>query len=281
METAKPLAGGTLKALPLVRFVFQRSSFLLYIIGGLSLMILDMLGKESSLTIKAPLLQINLKLEKISSYPSQTYHYFSDKINTLWLNKDDIGHLKQQARDQQKWEIKARILQRENLQLKKLLRLAPQKTTSYVTGEISSRSKSFSEDSFRLLLSKTNTVTPFSPVVLGSTLIGYVKECGTNSAIICPVTASQSRVPVVSEKTGIKAIIAGLNHGKMKILHTHENSSFEEGELLLSTSDGALYPDHYAVGRITYRGTTTPHVDPLFSAAATAYVFVLPPLERE
>lgn len=279
MVPPKFFVEGFLKDFPLLRSLFQRVPFFLYVIMGGGLLFLNALQSSRVLEARSFLLETNFYLEKFFHAPKVFYQRSVHKLDSLWSAQEKITLLEKQVHSQQEWILRTKMLRQENAQLKALLALRPQNERLYTVAEIHPRSRSLSEESLLLSVSgtKDTPLTPLSPVVLGEILVGYIKESGPRSALVCPITASESRVPVISDKTKLKAVITGDAYERLKIRHLQGAGTFEEGELLWSTSEGSLYPDHYAVGRIKIDENHIVRVIPLFSTASLSHVFVLPP----
>ena len=306
MDSFKSLTEEILNMFPLLRLVLQRGLLLFFFLVGGGLIVLDSLNLSKISSLRAFFLETNLCLEKISCWPMVFYSSSLEQVEGFWRAREQLKQLEKKMSLQEDWEIKARLLQRENNRLKGLLNLIPSGEKAYAVAEIYARSKGLAEDSFLLTISggqrvsgeesspglslqrpslqgpplPSPSLSVLSPVVMGKNLVGYVKECGVSSALVCPVTSVQSRVPVISEKSGLKAIVAGENQGFLKLLHVENSDDFEEGELLFSTSEGSLYPDHYVVGRIAFDANKKLLVLPIVSISSLSHVFVLPPVAR-
>lgn len=275
------------KKLHSLRPFWQFRVFLLYVLLGGGLIILAALNAPSQSKLRSLLLEANLYLEKVSLGPEALFASFLHSTQALWHHHDKILSLEETVQAQETWQLKARALEHENNDLRALLNLpARQSSPQFVTAQLYTRAKNPSENTYFVTMQghqgpADTVVRQYSPVVKGDHLIGYIYETGLHTALVRPVTSPQSRIPIISERSGLKAVLAGTGKGLLKILHVDQSLPFEEGELVFSSSEGSLYPANYIVGQITYHKDGHAQVMPLATFKKSSYVFILPPLLRE
>lgn len=79
-------------------------------------------------------------------------------------------------------------------------------------------------------------------------LVGRVVSVGQRSARILKVTDFNSRVPVMGETSGLRAILYGGRDELGRLLDRPETASFIEGERILTSGEGGLFPRGIVVG---------------------------------
>ncbi len=79
-------------------------------------------------------------------------------------------------------------------------------------------------------------------------LVGRVIQLGEHSARILLITDFNSRVPVMGEVSGVRAILYGGRDGLGSLTDLPERDSFIEGERILTSAEGGAFPRGLVVG---------------------------------
>lgn len=83
-------------------------------------------------------------------------------------------------------------------------------------------------------------------------LAGRVTEVGSRSARILLVTDLNSRIPVVLEGTGARAVMAGTNGARPRLQHWPEGTRPAEGQRVVTLGDAATVPGGLPVGVVRW-----------------------------
>lgn len=81
-------------------------------------------------------------------------------------------------------------------------------------------------------------------------LVGRVVQVGQRSARILKITDFNSRVPVMGESSGLRAIMFGGRDGNGRLTDQPEQGRFITGERVLTSGEGGLFPRGVVVGSI-------------------------------
>ncbi|NQY83687.1 MAG: rod shape-determining protein MreC, partial [Alcanivorax sp.] len=83
-------------------------------------------------------------------------------------------------------------------------------------------------------------------------LIGQVVEAGPLSARVLLITDASHAMSVQVNRNGVRAILAGTGQGsRLRLLYVPDTADIKEGDLLVSTGLGQLYPRGYPVARVS------------------------------
>lgn len=80
-------------------------------------------------------------------------------------------------------------------------------------------------------------------------LVGRVIQLGERSSRILVITDFNSRVPVMGEVSGVRAIMRGSKEGVGVLTDLPEQEAFIEGERVLTSSEGGAFPRGLVVGQ--------------------------------
>lgn len=87
-------------------------------------------------------------------------------------------------------------------------------------------------------------------------LVGRVVQLGERSSRILLVTDFNSRVPVLGESSGLRAILYGARDGMGSLTDLPEAGDFVLGERVLTSGEGGEFPRGTVVGTVVYQGET-------------------------
>ena len=108
-------------------------------------------------------------------------------------------------------------------------------------------------------------------------LVGRVVQLGNRSSRILVVTDFNSRVPVMGEVSGVRAIMYGGRDGIGALVDRPELQDFQEGERVLTTGEGGVFPRGIVAGYAGKRGDTW-RVGYAMERGVAGFVRLLPPL---
>jgi rod shape-determining protein MreC len=86
--------------------------------------------------------------------------------------------------------------------------------------------------------------------------VGRVVQLGERSARVLLVTDFNSRVPVMGEASGLRAILFGDRDDLGTLTDLPERGDFILGERVLTSGEGGIFPRGIVVGEIVQRGGT-------------------------
>ncbi|MDJ0922368.1 MAG: rod shape-determining protein MreC [Henriciella sp.] len=102
-------------------------------------------------------------------------------------------------------------------------------------------------------------------------LVGRVVQVGLRSSRILKITDFNSRVPVMGESSGLRAIMFGGRDGDGRLTDQPEAGAFIRGERILTSGEGGLFPRGVVVGTVQGQGNDL-KVDLAMSKGQLGYV---------
>lgn len=107
-------------------------------------------------------------------------------------------------------------------------------------------------------------------------LVGRVVSVGQRSARILKVTDFNSRVPVMGEASGLRAIMYGGRDGNGRLADRPEIGRFIEGERILTSGEGGLFPRGIVIGWVQDITAAEPSVRLAMQDGQLGYVRLKP-----
>ncbi len=108
--------------------------------------------------------------------------------------------------------------------------------------------------------------------VSGDGLVGRVAEVGERSARVLLITDLNSRIPVVIQETRVRAILAGDNTNRPRLIYLSANSDLAEGQRVVTSGHGGAFPPGVPVGRVVSVGESGVRVAPFADADRLEFV---------
>ncbi len=148
------------------------------------------------------------------------------------------------------WRETARQLEEENAQLRALnnLRLPPR--TTFVTGDIIADSGGPFRESALVNVGGRDGVADGSAAVDGLGLVGRVSGVGERASRILLLTDFSSRIPVLVQPGGRRAVLAGDGTPAPRLEFLDIAEPTRPGDLVETSGDGGVFPPDIPVGRV-------------------------------
>jgi len=225
------------------RFVFL---FLISIV----LMIYDHRSSQteklhSSLTTLVAPLQFSI------SKPIEIAEWLKSSFSTHQQLTQENTNLKSQLLLQKAEMQKIISLQKENKQLRALLRSTPTLQTNYQVAQILAVSLEPFLAQVILDKGKKQYVYKGQPVIDSTGLMGQVIQVGDLTSRVMLVSDSRSAIPVQDERTGVRAIVIGQGPGRLlKLINVPQTSDIRVGDELTTSGLGLKFPIGYPVGKV-------------------------------
>ena len=109
-------------------------------------------------------------------------------------------------------------------------------------------------------------------------LVGRVVQLGERSARVLLVTDFNSRVPVMGEASGMRAILYGDRDDFGTLTDLPEDGAFIVGERVLTSGEGGVFPRGIVVGEVIERGGEQ-RVDFSMTKASGGFVRLMPAMD--
>lgn len=156
------------------------------------------------------------------------------------------------------WYLRAKSLQAENAELRKLVNLQVDSQTQYVTVQTLFDTSSPFAKSFLVKTTPDLKLQKSAPVVTAEGVVGRVIEVGESTARVLLLTDMNSRIPVMIDSNGdmIQAVVVGQNSNSLKIMHVPYGKNVKEGAHIMTSGLGGIYPKGLPVGVVAQSDVT-------------------------
>lgn len=186
------------------------------------------------------------------SSPQAAWAWIRESFATRERLQAENARLRTRARDLELRAMRYEDLARENGELRGLRAALPPVADRWLPAEIVNVQLSNLRQ--RLLIDRgaSNGVFKAQAVVDDRGLIGQTTHVGPWSAEVILITDPEHAVPVRIERTGLRTIAVGAGDATFLALpYLPANADIKEGDLLVTSGLGGVFPAGYPVARVT------------------------------
>jgi rod shape-determining protein MreC len=157
--------------------------------------------------------------------------------------------LRRELQQMKAWKEAALQLEQENAKLDlNNVRLDPQFT--FVTGVVLADSGSPFRQSVLLNVGARDGIVDGWPTMDGIGLIGRISGVGANTSRVILLTDTSSRIPVVIQPSGQRAVLVGDNTINPPVDFLENPDMVRPGDRVVTTGDGGVFPADLLVGQV-------------------------------
>src|SRR5579859_2880206 len=139
------------------------------------------------------------------------------------------------------WQEVAQRLETENEELRQMLHFTPQGVRGYITGRVIANSGGAFLRNVLIDVGEREGVERGQAALGGEGVAGRVTEVGSRAARVLLLTDLNSRVPVVVEDTRERAVLAGDNTSRPRLLYLPEKSAVQVGDRVVTAGSGGIF----------------------------------------
>ena len=185
------------------------------------------------------------------SRPIATVSAVIDQTGNLFSVYKENERLREQNARLLEWQSSALALAAENSALRKVLNFVPERDAAFSTARVIGDSGRVFVQSVLINAGTASGIARGNAVVIGGGLVGRVSEAGRRSARVLLITDLNSRIPVVSEKGRIRAILLGDISSTPKLGFFSPNAGINLGDRFVTSGHGGVFPAGLPVGKIS------------------------------
>ncbi|HET6184272.1 MAG TPA: rod shape-determining protein MreC [Acetobacteraceae bacterium] len=179
----------------------------------------------------------------------------------LWSLRDENRALREEVARLRQWQSVALRLEEENRRLKAQLNWIPDPPAHFVTGRVVADGGGLYARAALLSVGPNHQVRKGEIAVDEAGLVGRVTEVGARTARVLLITDLSSRIPVLLEQSHSRAILAGANTDRPRLLYWTDAHPVE-GERVVTSGEAGAFPADLPVGTVHWSAAHVPEVVP-------------------
>ncbi|SBW07335.1 Cell shape-determining protein MreC [uncultured Alphaproteobacteria bacterium] len=244
------------------RLLLQRFAFVALVGAAFALMLL---GKADTILVervRAVVVDAMAPVIRALSQPAGALAEISDNVRDLANLRAENARLREENAQLLRWRDMARRLEAENGQFQSLLDyLPPPEARSFSIRVMGDTGGAFAH-SVLVAAGGRDNVRKGMAVLSGDGLVGRVAQVGRKASRVVLITDITSRVPVVLESTRTRAILAGNNSEKPRLIYVPAGARVAPGDRVVTSGHAGAFPPGIPVGVVSSVDDTVIRVQP-------------------
>ncbi|MEE2934101.1 MAG: rod shape-determining protein MreC [Pseudomonadota bacterium] len=244
--------GSVLRFAAPVRNVAQRFAYIFLLFGALAIIVIGRADQQIFERVRVSVTDVVAPILDAVSRPVATISEIIEEARSLTKIREENGQLKLENAQLIQWQSAARALALENEKLRQLLGFIPDNVAKSVTARVIGDSGGTFVRNILINAGRRAGIAKGQAALVNFGLIGRVHEVGERSARVLLITDLNSRIPVVVESTRQRAVLAGDNSDRPRLLHLPDNVKIKKGERIVTSGHGGVFPPGLPVGIVAY-----------------------------
>jgi rod shape-determining protein MreC len=230
--------------------------------GAFALMLLGKADTLLAARARMALADVLAPIYGVLAEPLTTARREIDNVRHLFTLYEDNLHLRDENMRLRQWQAVAQALDAENTALKANLRWIPDPAPNYVTAHVVADAGGIYARAVLLSSGPNHSVTKGQIALDEGGLVGRVTELGARSARVMLITDINSRIPVILENSRSRAVMAGNNGTRPRLMFWPEGSPPAEGERVVTSAEANAFPAGLPIGVVHYTSGKVAEVEP-------------------
>ena len=192
----------------------------------------------------------------------------------VMLYKDNL-RLQQENERLLQWQQVALKLSADNRELRHLVKAVPETAVAFVTARVIAGSGGSYVRTVMVNAGADQGLARGQAAIAGGGLVGRLTEVGSRAGRILLITDLNSRIPVVVERTHTKAVLAGDNTERPRLLYTGIADAVKVGDRIVTSGEGGVFPPSLPVGVVAALDAAGPRIEPFVELSQLESVLVV------
>lgn len=258
-----------------LRNLAQRFAYMGLVLAAFGLMLLGRADTVMMERLQTHVTDALAPIMDVLSRPVATIANVVDYGRNLTNLHEENAELRETNDRLLQWQAAARRLELENAHLRSLLNFKPDPNAHYVSARVIADTGGAFAHSLVLNAGTRDGIRKGQAAVTGTGLIGRVASAGNISARVLLITDLNSRIPVLVESTGTRAIMAGDNSDQPRLIHLPPGSTVNPGDRVVTSGHGGAFPPGLPIGVVAMVGDDRIAVQPFVGRDQLDYVRVM------
>jgi rod shape-determining protein MreC len=250
----------------------QRFSFVIFTALALILLILSRVQPALISSLRTHTIDTLAPFLDAVARPMSVVENIGVSIRDTVALRADNRKLREENAHMIEWQNTVVSLEKENRELRDLLHFKAEPGLSYISARVIADTGGSYARGLIVTAGKTDGVREGMAAMTGEGLIGRVVEVGDWSSRVMLITDLNSRIPVTVAQTGDRAILAGDNSSKPKLLFLPLDAAASAGERVVTSGHGGIFPPNLPVGVLQENAKGVYNVIPTADLGRVTYV---------
>jgi len=250
MDTSREDVSIAIRSAFLSRGTQQRFSLVVLVLISVLLIFLETVQTKPLNIVRSILKDLVYRSATIVSFPSKSFSNIYGTIqNHLNLYKDN------KLLDEENKELKEKLskssyLKLENTQLREAIDLKINSPTNLITARVILDKQSPYLNSFVISVGSNKKIKKGMAVLDGKIFIGRVVDVNFFSSRVLLVTDLNSKIPIITEPSGIHAILSGRGIKEPTLQYLPDKHNIKDGNKVYTSGKEGIFEAGIAIGEV-------------------------------
>jgi rod shape-determining protein MreC len=247
----------------------------LLILASAVLLVLNKADSALFERLRAPFLDAAAPVLEFFARPAATIDAVVERVTSAVTLYAENSRLKEENQRLLHWQHAARTLQQENQRLKSLLNLTPDPPASFVSSKVIANSGGSFVRSVLVNAGQVDGIARGQAALAGEGLAGRIAEVGERTARVLLLTDLNSRVPVLLDTSRERAVLAGDNSERPRLIYVPARTIVKVGERVVTSGHGGVFPPNLPVGVVAAVENGIVRIEPYVELSQLDYLRIV------
>ena len=255
-----------------VRAWVHRFAFLLLVASAFGLMLL---GKADTVLVERTRTAVTdavVPLLDLATRPVDSINGMVESLRELADLRAENALLRRENDRLRNWQAVAQRMEAENTALRRLTQVVPDPGLRFITARVIGDPGGAFARSVLVNAGKRDGVAKGQAAITSAGLAGRVAEAGYRSARILLLSDINSRIPVLVGKGRDRAVLAGDNSVRPRLLYLAASVDVQRGDPVVTSGHGGAFPPGLPVGVVSQVGEGGLRIEPYVDWAHLEYL---------
>ena len=258
-----------------IRSLAQRFAYISMVAAAVGLMILGKVDVLLMDSIRAQVTDTVAPILDALSRPADSVAKAIEQVRQLSVLSQENTLLRESQARLLQWQSAALRLEAENKNLRDLLNYVPGPEPSFITARVIADTGGAFAHSLILNAGVRDGAAKGQAAMTGDGLVGRVASAGSRSVRILLITDLNSRIPVLVGTRRTRAILAGNNSDRPRLIHLLSGEAVSAGDRIVTSGHGGAFPFGLPVGVVASVSDGGIGVEPYVERSRLEYVRLL------
>lgn len=208
----------------------------------------------------------------LGEYPIIFYSHVGTFFSDWLVNHETVLKLKKENEALKRLQSRAFELEMENKELRQVTKLIKPSRYPYMTVEMLDESETDFVKTAILKAGKSHGAFRDQVAIYEGYLAGRVIDVGQFASRLLMLNDINSRVPVKVLSKGYEGILFGTNSKLLELKYLPLSVTVDIGDVLLTSSEGGVFPENIAVGKVIEKKDDSILVEPYVQVEHLNYI---------
>lgn len=233
-----------------LKLIYKKIESILFLFLCVVFLISAKLESNFTSKVNSFFIEISLPISNLISFPFNKIHSLIFDFKELAIAKEKNIRLEKEIAQLKSFYIKSLNIIEENRDLRKVLNFVSSKSSEFKVARIIGKSHEMFNQQIFINIGENRAIKEGNLVIGDNGMLGRISKVLPDRSNVILLNDVRSRIPVITSKSRVRAILAGDNSNLLKMLYLPKNHDIEIGDMVFTSGDGDTLPPGHLVGMV-------------------------------